>query len=103
MVTTASEPIVSYYDDYGFVFSYEHSDDEPEETLLAATVIAMNVAAEQAVKEGRTYVVASTPEPSYTVFVLPFGHPLIVKRALSVMNQTMPDGQRVRSRKPKKH
>ena len=73
MVTEASEPIVSYQDDYGFVFIYEHSDDEPHETLLAATAIAMNVAAEQAVKEGRTYVVASTTVPLYTVFVLPFG------------------------------
>ena len=103
MVTTASEPIVSYHDEYGFVFIYEHSDDEPDETLLAATAIAMNVAAEQAVKEGKTYVVASTTVPSYTVFVLPFGHPLIVKRALSIMNQLMPNGQRVRSRKPQRH
>jgi hypothetical protein len=103
MVTTQSESIVSYYDDHGFVFTYEHSDDEPHETLLAATAIAMNVAAEQAVKEGKTYVVASTTVPSYTVFVLPLGHPLIVKRALSIMNQLMPNGQRVRSPKPKKH
>src|ERR1700677_3595955 len=103
MVATASQSVVSYHDDYGFVFIYEHSDDEPHETLLAATAIAMNVAAEQAVKEGKTYVVASTTVPSYTVFVLPLGHPLIVKRALNIMNQLMPEGQRVRMRKPMKH
>jgi hypothetical protein len=103
MVTTASQPIASYHDDYGFVFIYEHSDDEPHETLLAATAIAMNVAADQAVKDGKTYIVASTTAPSYTVFVLPFGHPLIVQRALSIMNQLMPDGRRIRSPKPKKH
>lgn len=103
MVATASEPIVSYHDDYGFVFIYEHSDDEPHETLLAATAIAMNVAAEQAVKEGKTYVVASTTVPLHTVFVLPVGHPLIVRRALSIMNQLMPDGTRVRSPKPPQH
>jgi hypothetical protein len=103
MAITASECIVSYHDDYGFVFIYEHTDDEPHETLLAATAIAMNVAAEQAVKEGKTCVVASTTVPSYTVFGLPFGHPLIAKRALSIMNQLMPDGQRIRMPKPQKH
>lgn len=103
MVTTTSEPIVSYHDDYGFVFIYEHSDDEPYETLLAATAIAMNVAAEEAVKGRKTYVVASTTVPLYTVFVLPFGHPLIEKRALSIMNKLMPDGTRVRTPKPLKH
>jgi hypothetical protein len=103
MVTTEAEPIVSYYDDHGFVFIYTHSDDEPQETLLAATAIAMNVAAEQAVKERKTYVVASTPVPSYTVFVLPFGHPLIAERGLDIMNRLMSNGQRVRSPRPKKH
>ena len=103
MATTKSECIVTYNDDYGFVFIYEHADDEPHETLLAATAIAMNVAAEQAVKEGKTYVVASTAVPSYTVFVLPFGHPMIVQRALSIMNQLMPDGRRVRMKKPPRH
>jgi hypothetical protein len=99
----ASECPLSYHDEYGFVAIYEHSDDEPHDTLLAATAMFMNVAAAQAVEEGKTYVVASTPVPSYTVFVLPFGHPLIEKRALSIMNQLMPDGRRVRSLKPKKH
>lgn len=96
----ASESPISYHDEYGFVAIYEHSDDEPRDTLLAATVMFMNVAAAQAVKEGKTYVVASTEAPSYTVFVLPLGHPLITERALSIMNQLMPDGRRVRIRKP---
>ena len=103
MATTASQSIVSYHDDHGFVFIYEHPDDEPHETLLAATAIAMNVAAEQAIKEGKTYIVATTTAPSYTVFVLPFGHPLIVERALTIKNQLMPDGRRVRSQKSTKH
>lgn len=103
MIGSSSECISSYNDDYGFVFIYEHSEDEPDETLLAATAIAMNVAAEQAAKERKTYVVASTPVPVYTVFVLPLGHPMIAQRALSIMNQLMPDGTRVRSPKPKKH
>jgi hypothetical protein len=98
-----SKCIVSYNDEHGFVAIYEHSDDEPHETLFAATAMFMSVAAEEAVKGGKTYVVASTTDPSYTIFVLPFGHPLIEKRALSIMNQLMPDGRRVRSPKPKKH
>lgn len=100
---TTSGPIIDYHDEHGFVAIYEHTDDEPHETLLAATAMFMSLAADQAVKEGKTYVVASTTVPTRAVFILPFGHPLIQQRALSIMTQLMADGQRVRSPKPKKH
>jgi hypothetical protein len=93
-------PSSAITDKHGLVFVYEHSDDEPEETLVPAIVMATSVAAEQAVEEAKTFVIASTTVPSHTVFMLSFGHPL---SALSIMNQLMPDGQRVRSRKQQKH
>lgn len=92
-----------YRDEFGYVWSYAHTADEPNETLQAALAMAMNVAAHLAVKEGKTYVVASTTAPSVTVFILPFGHAMIVQHALSVMNQLLPDGRRVRGPKPLKH
>ena len=103
MTGSASDCISEYRDEYGYIWSYTHTPDEPNDTLQAALAMAMNVAAHLAVQEGKTYVVASTTAPTVTVFTLPFGHPMIVQRALSVMNQLLPDGRRIRGPKPLKH
>ena len=81
MTSSAAECISEYRDEYGYIWSYTHTPDEPTDTLLAATAMAANVAADLAVKERKTYVVAATTAPLVTVFILPFGHPMIVQRA----------------------
>ena len=103
MTGSASACISAYRDDYGFVWIYEHPHDEPHDTLVAAITIAGEVAAVEDARDGKTYAVASTNAPSVAVYALPFGHPMISKKALSVMYQLTPDGQHLRMPKPKKH
>ena len=100
---TDSETILAYYDEYGYVWRYEHSDDEPDETLEAAIMIACDVVGTEAVKDGKTYVVAIASAPSTAVYALPFGHPIISKNVLSIMFQLTPDGRCFRMQKPGKH
>lgn len=53
MTISASKCISEYRDEYGYIWSYTHTLDEPTDTLLAATAIAANIAADLAVKEGK--------------------------------------------------
>jgi hypothetical protein len=53
----------------GFWWRYTHSKDEPNETIEMAIRIAGEVAADEARKSGKTYVVALTPQPSPAVYV----------------------------------
>jgi hypothetical protein len=103
MTGSATECISEYRDLYGYVWKYEHTPDEPHDTLVAAIMIAADVAAMEAAKDAKTYVVAAADPPSVAVYVLPFGHPMISNKALSVMYQLRPDGQCIRTPKPKKH
>ena len=103
MTLSADSCIEERRDEHGYVWTYRHSDDEPDDTLEAAIMIAAEVAADQAVKEGRTHVVALMNAPTVAVYMLPLGHPLIVDSALSVMFQLTPEGQCIRSQKPRKH
>lgn len=100
---SAPECISEYRDEHGYIWSYTHTPDEPPETLIAATAMAANVAADLAVKEQKTYVLAVTTAPSVTVFILPFGHPIIMQRALSVIKQLLPDRGHIPGPKPRKH
>ena len=103
MTSSASECITESRDEYGYICSYTHTRDEPTDTLLAATAMMADVAADLAVKEGKTYVVAASTAPSVTVFLLPFGHPMIVERGLSIIKQLLPDGRYIPGPKPRKH
>jgi hypothetical protein len=103
MGSSASECISEHRDEYGYVWSYTHTPDEPTDTLLGATAMAANVAADLAVKERKTYVVAATTAPLVTLFILPFGHPMIIERALHVIKQLLPDGGHIPGQKPRRH
>lgn len=100
---TSSETVLAYYDEYGYVWRYEHSDDEPDDTLEAAIMIAGDVASTEAAKDGKVYVIAAASAPSVAIYALPFGHPMISKNVLSIMFQLTPDGQCIRMQKPGKH
>ena len=103
MSDSAANCISEYRDLYGYVWMYEHTPDEPHDTLVAAIMIAGDVAAMEAAKDNKTYVVASMDASSVAVYVLPFGHPMILKKAMSVMYQLTPDGRCIRTTKPKRH
>src|SRR5438874_3832365 len=51
----ALDCITERTDAHGFWWRYEHSDDEPHETLIAAIQVAGHVAATEARKRGTTY------------------------------------------------
>ena len=103
LTSSAANCISEQRDDYGYVWSYAHTPDEPHDTLVAATMIAGDVAAVEAAKDGKTYVVALMNAPSVAVYALPLGHPMIVNRALSIIYQLTPDGRCIRSPEPGKN
>jgi hypothetical protein len=53
-----SDCITERQTEHGYWWRYEHSDDEPLATLEAAIIVAGDVAAEEALKSGKTYFVA---------------------------------------------
>jgi hypothetical protein len=80
----------------GYWWRYRHSEDEPEDTLTAAIMIAGEVAAEEARRRGKTYVVASAPQPSPALYVFACDHPDAGKAGISVMYEFTPAGERIR-------
>jgi hypothetical protein len=84
---------------HGYYWRYSHSPGEPDETLTMAIRVADEVAADEARKSGKTYVVASTPQPSLAVFVFARTHPAL---AMSVMFEFTPEGECIRH-KPRWH
>ena len=102
MTSSVTDTIPHYYDLFGFVAMYEHTPDEPFETLYAAQKVFCEVAGIEAKKDGKTYVVALGTTPT-VLYLLPFGHPMITEKALSIMYQLTPGGRRISMPKPKKH
>src|SRR5262249_2693291 len=88
---------------HGYYWRYTHAKDEDDETLLMAIRIAGDVAADEARKSGKTYVVASTPQPSPAVYVLAADHPELSSLAMHVMYAMTPEGECIRHRKPTRH
>ena len=59
---------------HGYWWRYTRSKGEPQDTLTAAIIVAAAVAAEEARRRGKTYLVASTPEPTAAVYVFACDH-----------------------------
>jgi hypothetical protein len=81
---------------HGYWWRYTHAKDEPDDTLKAATMIALSVARDQARKDGRTYLVASTPLPMAAVYIFASGHPDARDAAITVMCECTPAGECIR-------
>jgi hypothetical protein len=77
---------------HGYWWRYQHSNDEPHETLIMAIRITGEVAANEARKRGKTYLVASAPQPSTAVYVFAYDHPDASKAGISIMFHLTPDG-----------
>jgi hypothetical protein len=77
---------------YGYWWCYQHSNDEPHETLLAAIRVAAEVAADKARESGKNYVVASTPQPSPAVYMFACDHPDPSNVGISIMYELTPEG-----------
>lgn len=91
---------------HGYWWRYMHSKGEPHDTLTAAVMVAGEVAAEEARKRGKTYFVASTPQPTAAVYVFASDHPDAGNPALNVMFEFTSAGERIRRpaiSKPSRH
>ena len=86
---------------FGYWWRYTHSQDEPDDTLTAAIMVAGQVAAEEARKRGKTYLVASTPQPKAAVYVFACDHPDARDAAINVMFEFTPAGERIRRPGPR--
>lgn len=102
MVSAKPSCITERRDAHGYYWRYTHSPDEPEETLTMAIRVAGEAAANEARMSEKTYVVASTLQPSRAVFVLARNHPELAGVAMSVMFEFTPKGERIRH-KPGRH
>ena len=81
---------------HGYWGRYTHSQDEPDDTLKAATMIAVNVARNEARKRGKNYCVASTPLPTAAVYIFASDHPDAADPAINVMLELTPSGESIR-------
>jgi hypothetical protein len=98
----ADNCITEREDTQGYWWCYRHSPSEPAETLEMAIRIAGEVAATEARKRGKTYIVASTSPPTAAVFVFACDHPDTAKVGIHVMFEFTPVGERIRH-KPTRH
>jgi hypothetical protein len=93
MVSAKIRCITERRDAHGYYWRYTPSPGEPEETLDMAIRIATMVAGKEANRSRKTYVVASTSQPSPAVFVLARNHPELAAIAMSVMYELTPEGE----------
>jgi hypothetical protein len=94
--TTSNHCITERETPFGYWWHYTHSQGEPDDTLKAATIIAVNVARDKARKDGKTYLVASTPPPTATVYIFASDHPDAADPAINVMLELTPSGKSIR-------
>jgi hypothetical protein len=85
----------------GFWWRYRHSEYDPSDTLHSAIMIAAKVAADEAHKSGKSYVVASTRKPSPAVYVFASDHPDASNAGISIMYQLTPAGECIHHRPPR--
>jgi hypothetical protein len=88
--------------EHGYYWRYDHSPDEPYETLDAAIMMAVEVAAVEARKARRTYYVTSTPAP-VALYILRSDHPELLNPAMDIMFELTPKGKAIRRPKPVRH
>src|SRR4051794_22713049 len=81
---------------HGYWWRYQHADDEPQDTLLAAIMIAGDVAATEARKRGKTYYVARAASGPDAIYVFAYDHPDARNAAINVIFEFTPAGERIR-------
>ena len=97
--TDADDPgdsVTERHTAFGTWWRYTHAQDEPDDTLKAAIRVAGEVAATEARKRGKTYLVASTPLPMAAVYIFASDHPDAADPAINVMLEPTPSGESIR-------
>lgn len=82
--------------DFGYWWCYEAAPHHPHEAITAMIHIAKVVADAEARNSGKTYLVASTPQPMAAVYVFACDHSDARDAAITVMLEFTPAGQRIR-------
>jgi hypothetical protein len=80
---------------HGTWWRYRHADGEPDETLIAAMIIADTVAADHARKDCKTYYAGRATTGNRTIYVFPCDHPDARNVAIHVVFEFTPDGERI--------
>ena len=89
-------PITERETPHGYWWRYSHSDDEPADTLTAAIMVAGDVAAMEARRRGKTYLVARAACGADAIYVFACDHPDARNAAINVMFEFTPAGERIR-------
>ena len=95
----ASDCIIERETPHGYWWRYQHSDDEPRDTLLTAIMVAGEVAATEARKRNKAYYVARAayidggPD---AIYVFACDHPDARNASINVMFEFSPAGERIR-------
>jgi hypothetical protein len=80
----------------GYWWRYQHPRDQPNAEIDAAICVAFQLADAEARKSGKTYLVASTPQPCPTVYVFACDHPDAHNADINIMFEQTPTGERIR-------
>lgn len=94
-------PITERETPQGYWWCYRHADGEPDETLIAAIMIARQVAADQARKHGKTYCAGRGTSGNRVVYVFPCDHPDARDAAIDVIFEFTPAGERIQRPGPR--
>ena len=82
--------------DFGYWWCYEAAPHHPDEAITAMIHIAKVVADAEARNSGKTYLVASIPQPMAAVYVFACNHPDARDAAINVMLEYTPAGECIR-------
>jgi hypothetical protein len=88
--------ITERHTEHGYWWRYQQSDGEARETLRAAIMIAGNVAATEARKSGKTFVVARAARGVDAIYVFAGDHPDASSAGINIMFEFTPEGERIR-------
>ena len=80
----------------GYWWRYRHPRNQPNAEIETAICVAFQLADAEARKSGKTYLVASSPQPAPAVYVFACDHPDRSRAAVSVMFEFTPEGERIR-------
>ena len=80
----------------GYWWRYQHPRDQPKVEIETAICVAFQLADAKARQSGKTYLVASTPQPSPAVYVFACDHPDARNPGINIMFEQTPTGERFR-------
>jgi hypothetical protein len=96
MSETRQQTITERETPHGYWWRYRHAAAYPHDTLLAAIMIAGEVAATEARVRAKTYYVARAASGHDAVYVFACDHPHARNAAINVMFEFTPAGERIR-------